>query len=73
MTSEPEKSLIHFEILTIMSVCGLLFIAAIREVGVPLWSVPAMILFALAGVTLLCALPFASALSHLKDVTRLAT
>ena len=73
MTSEPEKSLIHFEILTIMSLCGLLFIAAIREVGVPLWSVPAMILFALAGVTLLCTLPFASALSHFKDVTRLAT
>ena len=58
MPSEPRKSLIHFEILTIASVCGLLFIAAIREVDLPLWSIPAMTLFAVAGLTLLCVLPF---------------
>jgi len=40
-------------------VCGLLFIAAIREVGLPPWSIPAMTLFAVAGLTLLCVLPFA--------------
>jgi hypothetical protein len=42
-----------------VSVCGLLFIAAIREIGLPAWSIPAMILFAVAGLTLLCILPFA--------------
>jgi hypothetical protein len=51
--------LIRLEILTIASVCGLLFIAAIREVGLPPWSIPAMTLFAVAGLTLLCILPFA--------------
>jgi hypothetical protein len=59
MPSEPRKSLIPLEILTIASVCGLLFIAAIREVGLPPWSIPAMTLFAVAGLTLLCILPFA--------------
>jgi hypothetical protein len=59
MPSEPRKSLIRLEILTIASVCGLLFIAAIREVGLPPWSIPAMTLFAVAGLTLLCVLPFA--------------
>jgi hypothetical protein len=54
MTSDPRKSLFRFDIPTIASVCGLLFIAAIREV-----SIPAMILFAVAGLTLLCILPFA--------------
>ena len=58
MPSEPRKSLIHLEILTIASVCGLLFIAAIAEVSLPQWSIPAMTLFALAGLTLLCVLPF---------------
>jgi hypothetical protein len=51
--------LIRLEILTIASVCGLLLIAAIREVGLPPWSIPAMTLFAVAGLTLLCILPFA--------------
>jgi len=60
MPSEPRKPLIHLEILTIASVCGLLLIAAIREVDLPLWSIPAMTLFAVAGLTLLCVLPFAS-------------
>ena len=69
MTPEPRKSLIHFEILTIMSVCGLLFIAAIREVSLPLWSIPAMTLFAVAGLTLLCVLPFAGELRRFDDLT----
>jgi hypothetical protein len=59
MPSEPTKSLICLEILTIASVCGLLLIAAIHEVGLPPWSIPAMTLFAVAGLTLLCVLPFA--------------
>ena len=71
MTPELRKPLIHIEILAIISLCGLLFIAAITEVGQPLWSIPAMTLFALTGLTLLCALPFAP--SRFKDVTPLAT
>src|SRR5262245_5486710 len=59
MTSDPRKSLVNFDILAIASVCGLLFIAAIREVGLSLWSIPAMTLFAVAGLTLLCILAFA--------------
>jgi hypothetical protein len=51
--------LIRFEILTIASVCGLLLIATVREVGLPPWSIPAMTLFAVAGLILLCVLPFA--------------
>jgi hypothetical protein len=73
MTAKLRKSLIHFEIMAIVSLCGLLFIAALTLVGQSLWSIPAMILFALAGLTLLCTLPFVSALSRLKDVTSLAT
>ena len=69
MTPEPRKSLIHFEILTIMSVCGLLFIAAIGEVSLVLWSFPAMTLFAVAGLTLLCVLPFAGELRRFDDLT----
>jgi hypothetical protein len=69
MTSDPRKSLINFDILAIASVCGLLFIAAIREVSLPLWSIPAMILFALAGLTLLCLLPFAGEPRRFDDVT----
>ena len=59
MTPDPRKSLINFDILAIVSVCGLLFIAAIQEIGLSLWSIPAMALFAVAGLTLLCILPFA--------------
>jgi hypothetical protein len=70
MTSDPRKSLIHFDIPTIASVCGLLFIAAIREVSLPLWSIPAMILFAVAGLTLLCILPFAGDLRRFNDLGR---
>ena len=58
MRSDPRKSSIHFDILTIALVCCLLFIAAIRQVALPLWSIPAMTLFTVAGLTLLCILPF---------------
>jgi hypothetical protein len=70
MTSDPRKSLINFDILAIVSVCGLLFIAAIREVGLPQWSIPAMTLFAVAGLTLLCILPFAGDPRCFKDLGR---
>jgi hypothetical protein len=73
MTSDPRKSLINFDILAIVSVCGLLFIAAIREIGLPLWSIPAMTLFAVAGLTLLCALPFAGDLRRFNDPGRQAS
>jgi hypothetical protein len=59
MPSRLEQSLLPFEVLTIMAVCGLLLVAAIR-INLPLWSIPASILFALAGLTLLCILPFAN-------------
>jgi hypothetical protein len=68
MTPDPRKSLINFDILAIVSVCGLLFIAAIREVGLPLWSIPAMTLFAVAGLTLLCILPFAGDPHRFEDI-----
>jgi hypothetical protein len=61
--------LINFDILAIASVCGLLFIAAIREVSLPLWSIPAMTLFALAGLTLLCLLPFVGQLRRFDDLS----
>jgi hypothetical protein len=73
MTPDTRKSLIHFDILTIASVCGLLFIAAIREVGLPLWSIPAMTLFAVAGLTLLCILPFAGDPRRFNDLGRQAS
>jgi hypothetical protein len=70
MTSDPRKSLIHFDIPTIVLVCCLLFIAATRQVGLPLWSIPAMTLFAVAGLTLLCMLPFADDPRRFKDLGR---
>jgi hypothetical protein len=73
MTPEPRKSLIHFDIPTIALVCGLLFIAAIREVGLPLWSIPAMTLFAVAGLTLPCLLPFAGDPRRFNDLGRQAS
>ena len=73
MTSDPRKSLIHFDIPTIALVCGLLFIATISEVGLLLWSVPAMTLFAVAGLTLLCILPFAGDPRRFEDPERLTT
>ena len=73
MPSEPRKSLIRLEILTIASVCGLLFIAAIAEVSLPPWSIPAMTLFAVAGLTLLCVLPFAGDPRCFKDLGQQAS
>ena len=70
MTPDLRKSLIHFDILTIASVCGLLFIAAIREVSLPPWSIPAMTLFAVAGLTLFCVLPFAGEPRRFEDLTQ---
>jgi hypothetical protein len=70
MPSDSRKSLIHFEILTIASVCGLLLIAAIREVGLLPWSIPAMTLFTVAGLTLLCILPFAGVPNSFQDPGR---
>ena len=72
MPSNPKKPLIHLEILTIASVCGLLFVAAVREVGLPVWSIPAMTLFAVAGLTLLCLLPFAGHPRCFKELGRQA-
>jgi hypothetical protein len=57
MTSEPRNLLNPFEILAIVSVCGVLFMAAHTEVGLALWTIPAMTLF-IAGLMLLCVLLF---------------
>ena len=73
MPSEPRKSLIRLEILAIASVCGLLFIATISDVGLLLWSIPAMTLFAVAGLTLLCILPFAGDPRRFNDLGRQAS
>ena len=73
MTADPRKSLIHFDVPVIASVCGLLFIAAIREIDLPLWSIPAMTLFAVAGLTLLCILPFAGDPRRFEDLGRQAS
>jgi hypothetical protein len=59
MPSRLEQSHLPFEMLAIMAVSGLLLVTAIR-IDLPLWSIPATILFALAGLTLLCMLPFAN-------------
>jgi hypothetical protein len=56
MTPDPEKTLIRFEIPAIISGCGLLFVAAFQKLGHPLWAIPAMTLFSLAGMTLFYAL-----------------
>jgi hypothetical protein len=69
MASDPRKSLIHFDILAIASLCGLLFIAAIRAVGFPLWSIPAMTLFAVAGLTQLCLVPVAGEPRRFDDLS----
>ena len=68
-----EKPLSRFEVSAIISICVVLFIAAFRDLDHLSWAIPAMTLFALTGLTLLCTLPFVSALSRLKDVTSLAT
>jgi hypothetical protein len=48
----PAKTLIQFEIPGLMSVCELLFAAAFMKAGDPLWAVPTMTLFSLAGIIL---------------------
>ena len=45
-----QRPLIRFEILAIISICGLLFVVAFREAGHPLWAIPAMTLFLLSGM-----------------------
>jgi hypothetical protein len=50
MTPAFTRSSLRFEIIPIVSVCGLLFIAAFRDAGPPLWSIPAMTLFLLTAV-----------------------
>ena len=52
-----EKPLNRLEILAIISMCGLLLIVAFRD-GNLLWAIPAMTLFSLTGMALLCALLF---------------
>jgi hypothetical protein len=57
MTPAFTRSSLRFEIIPIVSVCGLLFIAASQVAGPPLWSIPAMTLFLLTGA-LSCAVYF---------------
>jgi hypothetical protein len=73
MTSDPRKSLINFDILAIALISALLFIAPIRQVNLPLWSIPAMTLFAVAGLTLLSLLPFAGKLRCFDEPEQLTT
>jgi hypothetical protein len=47
--SDYDKPPNHFEITAIISICALLFIAALRDLG-HLWAVPAMTLFSLGGL-----------------------
>jgi hypothetical protein len=55
-----QRPLIRFEILAIISICGLLFVVAFREAGHPLWAIPAMTLFLLSGMMFVYALSKAS-------------
>jgi hypothetical protein len=55
-----QRPLIRFEILAIISICGLLFVVAVREAGHQLWSIPAMTLFLLSGMMFVYALSKAS-------------
>ena len=55
-----QRPLIRFEILAIVSICGLLFVVAFREAGHPLWAIPAMTLFLLSGMMCVYALSKAS-------------
>jgi hypothetical protein len=59
--------------MAIIAVCGLLFIAAFREVDHPLWSIPAMTLFSLTGITLLCTLYAKASYAVSKDVAQKTT
>ena len=73
MKSECNRPLIQFEIMAIIAVCGLLFIAAFREVDHPLWSITAMTLFSLTGITLLCTLYAKASYAVSKDVAQKTT
>ena len=55
-----QRPLIRFEILAIISICGLLFGVAFRETGHQLWSIPAMTLFFLSGMMFVYAFSKAS-------------
>ena len=48
--SDYEKPPNHFEITAIISICALLFSAALRDLGHLSWAVPAMTLFSLGGL-----------------------
>jgi hypothetical protein len=51
----PPKLLSYFDILTIILTSGLLFAAALSNVDHLLWAIPAMTLFSLTGITVVCA------------------
>jgi hypothetical protein len=50
-----EKPLNRFEVSAIISICGLLFIMAFKDLGHLSWAIPAMTLFSLAGLGFLFA------------------
>ena len=56
-----EKPLSRFEVSAIISICVVLFIAAFRDLDHLSWAIPAMTLFSLTGIGLLCGLISASA------------
>jgi O-antigen/teichoic acid export membrane protein len=51
-----EKSLNRLEVSAMISTCGLLFIVAFTDLAHLSWAIPAMTLFAVAGVVLFYAL-----------------
>ncbi len=55
-----EKPLSRFEVSAIISICVVLFIAAFRDLDHLSWAIPAMTLFSLTGIGLLCGLISAS-------------
>jgi hypothetical protein len=55
-----EKPLSRFEVSAIISICLVLFIAAFRDLDHLSWAIPAMTLFSLTGIGLLCGLISAS-------------
>jgi hypothetical protein len=73
MTPEPNASSTRLEMLALFAWCGLLFVAAASEPGHPLWSIPAMTLFSLTGMTFLCALNFTARDAASDAVTPAAT
>jgi hypothetical protein len=53
MTLILGKPLIHLEFLAVSAVCWVLLMVTLISITNPLWSIPAISLFALTGVTLL--------------------